>query len=231
MTRPLLLVCLVLLAPRAWAARPFIVDDARIVERGACQVEAWRRNNPTGHEWWALPACNPFGAELTLGGGLLYTEAGIREETNAQVQIKGLFRELETNAWGFGWSVGAIRRANINLAQNQLGNYYVNGLASRSLFDDRIVLLTNLGLLDSRTEDRRGVSWGVGAEVYATPRFMLAAETYGTTGFGYFYQAGLRLWLVPDHVQVDATVGADLRDPGNANWTTIGIRLITPSFF
>ena len=42
-------------------ARPMIVDDARIIDAGSCQLEAWRRFNRDSQENWALPGCNPAG--------------------------------------------------------------------------------------------------------------------------------------------------------------------------
>ena len=55
------------------AARPFVTDDARIVDRDHCQLETFTKSQRTyaGSEFWFLPACNPWGAELTLGPVLL----------------------------------------------------------------------------------------------------------------------------------------------------------------
>ena len=57
-----------LFAPPAYAARPFVTDDARIVDH--CQVETFykEQRNYSGSEFWFLPACNPFGFEITIGG-------------------------------------------------------------------------------------------------------------------------------------------------------------------
>ncbi|MEO8441651.1 MAG: hypothetical protein ABI547_04140, partial [Betaproteobacteria bacterium] len=49
----------VISAAGAHAARPMVVDDARLVDPGACQLETWRRFNRDSHETWALPGCNP----------------------------------------------------------------------------------------------------------------------------------------------------------------------------
>ncbi len=226
------LVFLLLCLPgSALAARPFIVDDARVVDRGACQVESWFKNNPGSHEFWALPACNPFGVELTVGGGVLVGPSGNREQADYQFQGKALFRPLETNGWGWGIAAGAIRHADINLRQNLWGNYYFYVPVSKSFADDRLVLLLNAGGLDNRDENRRGVSYGVGAEIYVTPRFMLATEAYGATGFDRFSQVGFRFWVVPDRVQIDSTYGFQLNGPDRTEWVTLGFRLISRPFF
>lgn len=223
-----LLCCLSL---PALAARPFIVDDARVVDRGACQVESWFKNTPGGQEVWALPACNPFGVELTMGGGALFGSPGARDHSDYQFQGKALLRPLETNGWGWGLAAGAIRHADINVGQNLWGNYYFNVPVSRSFAHDRVVLLLNAGAIDSRDDNRRGLSYGVGAEIYLTPRFMLATEAYGATGFDRFSQVGVRVWLVPERVQIDSTYGFQLNGPHRTEWVTLGFRLISKPFF
>lgn len=226
----LLLFALALCPAPAFAARPFIVDDARVVDRGACQVETWIKDNPGSTEIWALPACNPFGVELTAGGGAL-RRAGSHHERDYQFQGKVLFRELRTNDWGWGLAAGVIRHADINVRQNLLANYYVYVPLSKSFADDRVVLLTNVGAVDNRDERRRGLLWGVGGEFYLTPRFMLLSEVYGATGFDRFSQLGVRYWIVPDHVQVDTTYGFQWNGPDRTEWLTVGLRLISKPFF
>jgi len=63
-------LCLVLCWPAvAWAARPFMTDDARLTTGGSCQLETWSRRYSDRSEFWALPACNPTGnLEITAGG-------------------------------------------------------------------------------------------------------------------------------------------------------------------
>lgn len=229
---PILLLLLYAVPAVAQAARPFVVDDARIVERGACQVESWFKRNPGSEELWALPACNPFGVELTAGAGFLATRSrGEYDQRDYQLQGKFLFRELTVNDWGWGLAVGAVRHADINLRQNLLANYYFYVPVSKSYWDDKIVLLTNIGAIDNRDENRRGVLWGVGGEFYLTPRFMLLSEIYGATGFDRFSQAGVRYWVVPNHVQIDSTYGFQLNGTDRTEWFTVGLRLISKPFF
>src|SRR3954469_10213462 len=86
----------------AQAARPFFTDDARVVDKGHCQLETFYKEQRaySGSEFWLLPACNPFGVELTAGGNR------IEGERSAIVQAKYLIRELQTNGAGFAASVG-----------------------------------------------------------------------------------------------------------------------------
>ena len=222
-----------LLSPAsAWAARPFVVDDARIVDQGACQVESWYKRNAASTEYWALPACNPFGLELSAGVGVLqHGGPDVHDERDYQFQVKGLFRELRANDFGWGLAAGVVRHADINLAPNLIGNYYAYVPVSRSLADDKVVLLGNVGVVNNRDADRRGLLWGGGGEFYVTPRIVLLGEIYGATGFDRFTQAGIRVWIVPDHVQLDSTYGAQLNGGDRIEWFTLGFRLISKRFY
>lgn len=213
------------------AARPFVVDDARVVDEGACQVESWIKSNPESKEAWALPACNPFGIELTAGMGFQRSDPANPSQRDYQFQGKTLFRPLETNDWGWGLAVGVVRHADINLRQNLLANRYFYVPISKSFRDDQFVLLTNIGGVDNRDEKRRGLLYGIGGEFYVTPRFMLLGEVYGATGFDRFSQAGVRYWIIPDHLQVDTTYGFQLNGTDRTEWITIGFRFITKRFY
>src|SRR5438045_7196266 len=86
----------------AQAARPFVTDDARIVDK--CQIETYYKEQRTysGSEFWFLPACNLFGVELTAGANR------VEGEKNAIVQLKFLLKKLETNGAGYALSLGSV---------------------------------------------------------------------------------------------------------------------------
>jgi hypothetical protein len=60
---------------------------------------------------------------------------------------------------------------------------------------------------DRGTHRTRG-TWGLGTEAKLFGRTQLIAETFGDSGERPFGHAGLRIWLVPDHLQVDTTICA-----------------------
>ena len=94
------------LSAGAYAARPFITDDARLTTGGSCQLESWMRVYRDSRELWALPACNPGGNfEITLGGGRAKAN-GEAATDDYVLQGKTLFRTLEPNGWGWGLAVG-----------------------------------------------------------------------------------------------------------------------------
>src|SRR5438105_13083646 len=119
------------------AARPFLTDDARVVERGHCQVESFTKSQRAyaGSELWVMPACNPFGMELTLGRNR------IEDEYNTVAQAKFLVKRLEDDGAGFAFALGSFG-----------GDPYLNGIASYS-FRQRVVLHANLGMIHNRLPD------------------------------------------------------------------------------
>jgi hypothetical protein len=199
-------LALLLFAAPAYAARPFFTDDARVVDQGHCQLETFykEQRSYSGSEFWFLPACNPFGVELTLGGNR------IEGERNAIVQGKRLFKELQTNGTGYAGSAGFFG-----------SDPYVNGIASFSFLDDRAIVHTNLGAIS-----RTGVTWGLGLEAQlAPPRVYGIVEIFGQRSQPPTLHYGLRFWIVPNRFQIDATRGEQSADP-EKRFFSVGLRLL-----
>jgi hypothetical protein len=174
-----------------------------VVDRGHCQVETFykEQRNYSGSEFWFLPACNP-GIELTVGGNR------IDDDRNFIVQGKVLLKELETNGYGFAASAGSFG-----------GHGFVNTIASASFFDDRAVVHANVGYLEATT-------WGLGLEALLwAPRVYGIVETFGQRGEMPTLHYGVRFWVVPNRVQVDATRGNQSGDP-ETRFFSVGLRLL-----
>lgn len=214
----------------AQAARPMITDDARIVDAKACQVESWVKFNRDSTEYWAQPACNFTGnLELTLGGARGKDDAGT-QTTDIVIQGKTLFKTLEPNGWSWGLAVGNVRRPPIHTSSNLIGDLYAYVPVTFSFRDDRVLLHTNLGWLHEKEAHKHRMTWGVGTEAQLTESAWLIAETFGQNQGKPFYQMGLRYWLVPNHVQVDATYGNRAGSSTQERWFSIGLRLLSPAF-
>lgn len=213
-----LLLALLLAASGADAARPFVTDDARVVDKDGCQVETFvkrqRRFDET--EFWLLPACNPWGAELTAGHSRVDSTLG--DSRTTILQAKTLLKPLVTNGAGFALTLGTLYGATTNP--------YLNAIGSFSFADDRIVIHTNLGVLrDNAAKISRG-TWGAGAEVLLiAPRLYGIIETYGQRGEKPTVHTGLRIWIVPNRVQVDTTVGVQRSSLGR-RFGTVGLRVL-----
>lgn len=212
--------------PSAFAARPFVTDDARVVDPGGYQIESFvkdqRRSKET--EYWFLPAHNPgthFAdgrMELTLGGNVIRADSG---DANLVVgQVKTLLRPLQTNGVGFAVTVG-VNRVNPAAADTSFSPF-VNFIASVSTLDDALVLHANLGVTKDRVDGTTPKNWGLGAEIRVTERIYGIAETYGISHDKPAQQAGIRYWVIPNHWQVDGTYGWQ----DAQRWISIGVRLL-----
>ena len=227
--RQLPLLCTgLLLCATVHAARPMITDDARIVDPKACQLESWVRSNRHNTEFWALPACNPTGgAELTFGGAHVGGSTADGPAYNVlQMQAKTLLKPLQTNGWGMAVSAGVVE----HMRQPRSGEPYVNLPISWSLNDDRLFLHANLGWTRERGPTRHRATWGLATEAQLHPHAWLIAETFGQNTGKPSFQLGLRLWLVPDRVQLDTTYGSRYGNHRDDRWISIGMRFLTPPF-
>lgn len=231
MTLRLLAGTALLIPTLAFAARPFVTDDARLTTGGSCQLESWMRVYSDSSELWALPACNPTGnLEFTFGGGKAKPEGG-QVTSDYVFQAKTLFRPLETNNWGWGLALGSIRHPEITPGPNMLGNTYAYIPVSVSLNDDRAIIHANFGWLKDKASGLDSISWGIGGEFKLHPRLLGIAETYGDNR-GYAYgQVGLRYSVIPDLFQVDATFGQQFSGEGDSHWFSFGIRYTPDRLF
>lgn len=221
-----LLLALSLSAP-VQAARPLNTDDARIVDAKACQVESWVRRNQGSTEYWALPGCNFTGnLELTAGG------ARTSDGTDAPLartvfQAKTILKPLDKNGWGLGLAAGTVGRVQGNTSGRDIYAYLP---ASVSFSDDRWLVHTNVGWLRDQSTRRSSTTWGVGLEHELTPTTWLIAETFGQSQEKSQFQMGLRRWLVPGNVQLDATYGNRFGGSSNERWFSIGLRFLSVPF-
>ena len=225
---PCCLPALLCLGTLAHAARPMNTDDARLVDAKACQVESWAKHPQGRTEFWVQPACNPTGnLELTLGTSYTHQD-GQTQHSGQVLQGKTLFKPLEPNGWGMGLALGMARDPRRNAGGGHDTYAYVP--SSFSFKDDAFVVHTNIGWLREQDTRRQRATWGVGTETQLLARTWLIAETYGQSGGDKpLFQVGLRHWLVPDRVQVDATYGNRMGD-GSQRWISVGLRLLSPAF-
>lgn len=231
MTRLLALLLGLAAASPAVAARPFVTDDARVVDPGGWQVETFykRQRRYAERELWFLPAHNPGDRlaggrmELTLGRTAIDSPAfGDNQATLAQA--KTLLKPLEPGGTGFALTAGAARVR--PFAASRAWNPYLNIIGSSSLANDRVVLHANVGGVRDRPANRARATWGAGAEVtLVAPRLIGIVETYGQGGEKPTLHAGLRFWAVPDRWQIDATTGR--QDASTARrFVSVGMRFL-----
>jgi hypothetical protein len=219
------------LAGTAHAARPMYTDDARVVDPKSCQVESWVRFNRESTEYWALPACNPFGwFELTYGGAGTRFDGESMEFTDNILQAKTIFKPLEANGWGWGVAVGTDRHLHRDAANGWPGDGYAYIPVSFSFNDDAQVVHFNAGVVNRRDLDKTIGTWGIGSEVRLRDDLFFIPEIYANDRGRPFIQVGARYWIVKDRVQMDATFGNRLDSNTEERWFSIGLRLLSPPF-
>ena len=224
----LLLLGVILAAPAAMAARPFVTDDARIVDPGGCQIESYvkRQRNFGERETWFLPGCNPGGnLELTIGGTRAINS--VEGKANALVvQGKTLLRPLHTNDYGIAATIGTLRHQTFTGDSATRWSPYINLISSLSRLNDGLVIHANAGVIEDRIAGLTRPTWGLGGEILLAPRWYGIVESYGQKSDKASQQIGLRFWAVPDRVQVDGTVGRQRSGPPARDWISLGVRLL-----
>jgi hypothetical protein len=229
-THTVAIVAVSLMAAGAYAARPLITDDARVVDAKSCQVESWVRMEHSRTEMWALPGCNfSNDIEFTLGGGR-FRQGGLNA-SDWLGQAKALIKPLASNGWGAAVSAGVVQHRPFG-REASTKDVYVNVPLSFSFADDQFVLHTNTGWLREGTSRRHVGTWGLGTETQLSERVGLVAEAFGQVSRDSFYQLGLRFWVVPNRVQIDTTYGNRIGPTrgDQARWFSIGLRLLSPAF-
>ena len=221
-------VVLSLSATAAYAARPFVTDDARIVDTGGCQIETFAKlqQRENEKELWFMPACTPAAlgsTEFTLGGNQVDNAAA--GTANALiVQVKTLLKPLATDGWGFAATLGTTRQhpANVDASWSP----YINLAGSVSLAHDAVVVHVNTGQLHDRTVSRNRYTWGIGTEIVLGAKLYGIAESYNQADEKPSSQVGLRYWITPNRWQVDSTIGTQNAPAGRRTWTSIGMRFL-----
>jgi hypothetical protein len=211
------------------AARPMSTDDANIVDEKSCQLEAWVKTTRTSLERWALPGCN-FGGEMewTFGGNSQSEE--VEGQTKYWVgQLKKRWVPVGESTVGISSVVGVMSIQPASPLRPSDKDYYLNMPVTVPLGADRFIHL-NAGWVQHQSLGVSRPTWGVGGELPLSARFIAIAETFGEQDAGRRYQLGLRVWLVPQRVQVDTTYGNQVGLPEHMRWISVGLRLLSPAF-
>src|SRR5689334_9375356 len=151
--------CLVLACTPALAGRPFITDDAAIVDAHACQLETYYRHHSEEREFGAVPACNFTGnVELSIGPTRTVDgEAG----SDLVGQVKTVLRPVRSGSWGAALAVGVDDR--VAGPTNGVRSGYVNVPVTWSVRDS-LKVSVNLGAEHDRVEHQTRATYGLLAD-------------------------------------------------------------------
>jgi len=218
-----------LCAGHAQAARPMSTDDANIVDEKSCQLEAWAKTTRTSLERWAMPGCN-FGGDMewTVGGNA-QTDDGVGKTQFWVGQVKKRWVPVADGQLGISTTVGVMSTRPATAERPNDKDYFFNVPDTVPFGQDRLVHLI-AGWVQHQSLGVSRPTWGVGGELPLTASVIGIAETYGEAAMGTRYQVGLRIWVVPQRVQIDTTYGNRVGQPEHERWFTVGLRLLSPAF-
>ncbi len=219
------------------AGQQYVVDDAAVVDPGACQIEAWHGERAS----WILPACHLIpGLELTFGSGFV-NGAGSDRTTEYAIEAKTLFRDPDVDGWGIGVVVGVGPNPSADADQRRFGDVYVFSPASVPLLQGRLIVHGNLGwrwdretvpsTVDGSGSEAHHLTWGLRTDL-PLHRFMsFLLEGYGEGSERPSVQMGFRTHFADAGMEVDWSWGRALGRPGEGPGFTLGVSLFSGRLF
>lgn len=243
--RAVLVASLLCSAP-AWAIRPFITDDARVVGHHLVQLETWLQLEDGVLQNWVSPSFGPTEwLELTVGfahgPGHVDGRASQSPETTSTwgiggplVQAKVLLRHAEP--WqlpGVAFTAGSLLPFGTQGFRAAPGFFVYAALTENLGEDERVLIHANLGVSVRSPVDAPpdpSLLVGVGAQVRVVFGLHAVAEAvYGDayTGIDAFALQGGFRYIINEHVQLDATGGAGIAGQPRPPWLSVGLRLVS----
>jgi hypothetical protein len=210
----------------ALAARPLQTDDAGVIERGDCEVEAaWTRQR-------LAPGLRSNEASLQLGCGVGWgsqIDIGLASTRSAGTRETGLAVGGKTGLWrgagedgaalALGWEIVGSRASQGSLQHAATGLTLIGSLP----LADTLTLHANLGHARDETDHRRSTTWGLALEhagLGLAARWVPVAEVYGDDRERPWWNLGLRYSVVAEKLVIDMAYG---RQFGSARPSTLTV--------
>jgi hypothetical protein len=205
---PMAAIALALLTP-AQAARPLNTDDAGVLDRGACELEAARtREKAEGMRAAGTEVqlgCG-IGAGTQVALGLARSRADGQRERGLALSAKTSLVATDAAAWALA---GALDWAT---APGEGRRHVASAL---SLVHTRALgtvatLHLNLGHTRDEQAGRAATAWGVALEHAGLGPVAPVAEVFGDDRQAPSWNLGLRWTVLPDRLVLDAAVGRQI---------------------
>jgi len=229
-----------LLVRSAWAVRPFVTDDARVVGDHQAQLETSVHYDKDVVYNLNLFAFGPTAdSEVTLG----FTHGfDLQSDSNRSysvagplMQFKYLCWEAKPNAYpGLAFATGALPPSGKANFKPDQSSEFIYAAMTESLFDKEAVLIHgNLGI--STSNGTSVATWGLGTQIRMIGGLNAVLEVFyndpyaGKTGGA--YQVGFR-YIISDSVQLDLTTGSGLFGSQQINtFVGMGLRMVSDKLF
>jgi hypothetical protein len=247
--RLIFIIFLVIFFPfKAFAVRPFVTDDARIVSRGQFEIEAWPEINVVGSEQtYALQFMGGYSFtewfELIAGTGAGYDrEEKIGTFGNPLISPKFLFypTQLDSLIPGIALNIGTTINWGRGSLYDESQSTFGFLISTWRFHDDWVNIHTNFGTRNSRINKKNygRPYWGVGFDLGIIEKdYRIIFETYAGDPFEAIapdiaFQWGVR-WIKSDYVNLDLTFGTQKEAETFSKttdrreyWAQVGIRLL-----
>lgn len=228
---------------KAFAVRPFITDDARIVGRRLGQYETWLRFDKHAYQHWNMIAYGPTERwEFAIGfvQGLEASKAEHKAYSYAipLLQAKYLIKEYKPNkAPGLAIAVGTFLPGGQGAFKAPGPGAFAYLATTQSLGrEDQFLFHANLGInsVQYPTSNYSVTTWGIGTQIRTIGGLHLVGEVFSgdpyVPGSGMAFQSGFR-YFVSNFVQLDFTIGQGIMGENQMPfWGGAGIRLVTDWF-
>lgn len=216
-------------APWSRAAGPFVVEDAGILEPGACQLETWARWPRGGHDYWVLPACNPWG-RVEYQTGYAQARDGSTRTDLVQLQAKAVVLPLDASPVGVRvLAFAQPQRENTPGAPWRTEWGFVVPVTV-PLVPDALSLNLNGAILHGGAPSKTTGAWGASLEWRPGERWNLVAEAFRLLEPRPLYQVGAFYAVVPERFELVATYGNRFGNGSAERWVSFGIQLYTEPF-
>jgi len=237
----------------AHAIRPFVTDDARIVDFGQIEMENWVDTTRADGKWDPAPGINGIAStsvndwlQILAGAGTGIDASGRSGIANPLLSAKVLFKHTaEGGQPGFAVSYTSTFDSGSGSFQEPGRVASLAGMTTHRLFEDKLLIHLNFGTRTDRPregETRTRPLWGVGfdTEVFS-PKTRVVVEAFSGDPLAlnaprYATQVGLR-YLHSDYMQMDFIWGAEPQLDEQLNRTgryeqtlQIGVRLLFDAF-
>lgn len=233
----------------AWAVRPFVTDDARIVDYGQFEMENWLEVTRAQGEFGPAPGINTMGGvtlsdsvEILMGWGAGRDPNQTMTLANPVITGKLLLKKtLDNGAPGYAISAASALDEGRGSMYDEGRVYNLIGMASWRLLNDMLQLHVNLGIRhdgDGNNHFRTRPYWGLGTELAtALPRLHFVAEAFSGDPLvpnapNYAMQTGVR-YHYSDTLQYDLTFGAEPDIDHSRHWeytAQLGLRILLDVF-
>jgi hypothetical protein len=212
---------LLLPSATAWAAGgPYVVDDSSIDAPGECKIESWGSRSDTGdHLAVVSPACVvglSLPLPIELGLNAQRSRTGGVYETLLGPKFKTELLAPRPHGIGVGMMLGAAYSTSRDRADSA-----AFAIPFTTVPFEELRLSVNLGWAWTRTDHRHAATGGVAAEWQVLERVAVTAEAYGRDYGRWAKQAGLRLIVIENLLDLDLVYGRNT-DFARSNWVTLG---------